>query len=442
MNVKVCKFGGTSMATAQSIRKVIRIIHKDPLRRIIVVSAPGKRFKEDIKVTDLLYTLADELIRENNASTFELVRERFLAIAKELRVLTPMKLILQETLEQMQKIKTQEFIVSRGEYLSAQLLSKVLKFEFVDAGTLIRFKVNSVNYKQTDTVARRALKFKTDVVIPGFYGTTAAGELKLLSRGGSDVTGALIASAVNAKVYENWTDVDGFLVCDPKIVTAPALIEVMTYKELRVLSFMGASILHSDTFFPVARKGIPIHIQNTFNTRSPGTIIYQTIPSSKRGMAVTGISGIKDYDLIVIEKELLSETVGIDRKILSFPEKMGVKVAHLPSGTDTFSMLIESKYLPEDKLNQLIAQIRKGIKPNLIEVSKNIALISVVGRHLMTDNLNMLRLFSALIKDNITIKTIDYGSSGVNIVIGVNGEDYNYAIQAIYTEFYLKEDDE
>ncbi len=442
MNVKVCKFGGTSMATAQTIRKVIRIIQKDPLRRIVVVSAPGKRFKEDIKVTDLLYTLADELIRENNPATFELVRERFLSIAKELHVITPMRSILQETLEQMQKIRTTEFIVSRGEYLSAQLLAKVLKFEFVDAGTLIRFKVNAVNYKQTDIVARKALKNKTDVVIPGFYGTTSNGELKLLSRGGSDVTGALIASAVNAKVYENWTDVDGFLICDPKIVSDPQLIEVMTYRELRVLSFMGASILHSDTFFPVARKGIPIHIQNTFNTRSPGTIIYQTLPSAKRASVITGISGIQDYTLIVIEKELLSETVGIDRKILTFPEKMGIKVAHFPSGTDTFSMLIESKYLTEGKLDRLVAQIRKGIKPNLLEVTQNIALISIVGRHLMADNFNMLRLFTALINDNITIKTIDFGSSGVNIVIGVNGEDYTYAIQAIYNEFFLKEDEE
>lgn len=442
MNVKVCKFGGTSMATAQTIRKVIRIIKKDPLRRIIVVSAPGKRFKEDIKVTDLLYTLADELIRENNAATFELVRERFLSIAKELHVITPMRVILNETLDQMKAIRTQEFIVSRGEYLSARLLATVLKFEFVDAGTLVRFKVNAVNYKQTDVIARRALKNKTDVVIPGFYGTTSNGELKLLSRGGSDVTGALIASAVNAKVYENWTDVDGFLVCDPKIVDDPRLIEVMTYKELRVLSFMGASILHSDTFFPVARKDIPIHIQNTFNPRSPGTIIYQTLPSAKRASAITGISGVKDFDLIVIEKELLSETVGIDRKILTFPEKMGIKVAHFPSGTDTFSMLIESKFLTDGKLDRLVAQIKKGIKPDLLEVSQNIALISIVGRHLMTDNYNMLRLFTALINDNITIKTIDYGSSGVNIVIGVNGEDYTYAIQAIYNEFFLKEDDE
>ncbi len=442
MNVKVCKFGGTSMATAQTIRKVIRIIKKDPLRRIVVVSAPGKRFKEDIKVTDLLYTLADELIRENNAATFELVRERFLSIAKDLHVITPMKLILQDTLEQMKKIRTTEFIVSRGEYLSAQLLAKVLKFEFIDAGTLIRFKVNAVNYKQTDIVARKALKNKMDVVIPGFYGTTSNGELKLLSRGGSDVTGALIASAVNAKVYENWTDVDGFLICDPKIVSDPHLIEVMTYRELRVLSFMGASILHSDTFFPVARKGIPIHIQNTFNTRSPGTIIYQTLPSPKRASVITGISGIKDFTLIVIEKELLSETVGIDRKILTFPEKMGIKVAHFPSGTDTFSMLIESKFLTEGKLDRLVAQIKKGIKPDLLEVTQNIALISIVGRHLMADNFNMLRLFTALINDNITIKTIDFGSSGVNIVVGVNGEDYTYAIQAIYNEFFLKEDEE
>jgi len=442
MNVKVCKFGGTSMATAKSIRKVAAIIRKDDQRRYIVVSAPGKRTKDDLKITDLLYAVADEIIRENVTTTFEIVRERFLSIAKELHVVKPMQDILEETFIKMKQIKTVDFIVSRGEYLSAFLLAKYLKYEFVDAATLIRFKRNAIDFKQTDIIAKKALKNRFDVVIGGFYGTTPEGEIKLLSRGGSDVTGALIASAVRAKVYENWTDVDGFLVCDPKIVSDPKLIESLTYKEMRALSFMGASVIHSDTFYPVAKKGIPIHIRNTFNPKSPGTLIHQLIPGQKHTSAITGISGVKNFTLIVVEKEFLSEKVGMDRKILSFPEKMNINVAHFPSGTDTFSMLIESKFLIDGKLDILVSQIRKAIKPDLLEVTQNIALISIVGRHLMSDNYNMLRLFTALINDNITIKTIDYGSSGVNIVIGVEGDDYGYAVQSIYKEFFLKGEDE
>ena len=443
MNIKVCKFGGTSMANAKTIRRVASIIDKDPLRAFIVVSAPGRRNKEDIKVTDLLIELADEIIKKGTTTKFEPVQTRFMDIATGLHIVKEMRAKLEETLVKMKEVRTKEFIISRGEYLSAFLLATYLEYEFVDAAELIRFKRLAVDYKETEKIVRRTLKHKENVVIPGFYGTTSTGEIRLLARGGSDVSGAIIAGALNAKVYENWTDVDGFLVTDPKIVVNPRLIESMTYKELRVLSFMGANILHSDTFFPVAKKGIPINVRNTFNLKCKGTMIYSSAPYRTHSGPVTGIAGLKDFTLVVVEKELLSEMVGIDRKILAIPEKLNINVEHFPSGTDTFSMLIESRYLTEGKLDELVAQLKKTIKPDFMEVTENIALISIIGRHLMANNFNMLRLFTALVNDNITIKMIDYGSSsGVNIVIGVNEEDYEYAIIAVYKEFVEDEEEE
>ena len=443
MNVKVAKFGGTSMANAKTIRRVASIIDKDPLRAFIVVSAPGKRSKEDIKVTDLLIILADEILKEGTATKYQPVIDRFMEIATGLHIVKEMRAKLDETLVKMMEVKTREFIVSRGEYLAAFLLATYLEYEFMDSAEIIRFKRLAVDYKETEKIARRALKHKMNVVLGGFYGATASGDIRLLTRGGSDVSGALIAGAINAKVYENWTDVDGFLVTDPKIVVNPRLIESMTYKELRVLSFMGANILHSDTFFPVAKKGIPINVRNTFNLKCKGTMIYASAPYRTHSGPVTGIAGLKDFTLVVVEKELLSEMVGIDRKILAIPEKLDINVEHFPSGTDTFSMLIESRYLTEGKLDELVAQLKKTIKPDFMEVTEKIALISIIGRHLMANNFNMLRLFTALVNDNITIKMIDYGSSsGVNIVVGVNEEDYEYAIIAIYKEFVEDEEKE
>jgi aspartate kinase len=261
------------------------------------------------------------------------------------------------------------------------------------------------------------------------------GDIKTMERGGSDITCAIIARAVKAKVYENWTDVDGFLVTDPDIVDNPKLIEYMTYKELRVLSFMGAEVLHNETYYPVAKAKIPIHIRNTFNPEGCGTFISPSLKASYDEGMVTGIAGLQDFTLIVIEKELMSEMVGLDRKILSIAEKLNINVEHFPSGTDTFSMMIESKYLENGQKETLLNAIKKTIKPDEIEVVEDVSLISIIGRNLMANNLNMLRLFQALVNDNITLKMIDYGSSGVNIVIGVSDDDYAFAIRTLYSEF-------
>jgi aspartate kinase len=439
--IKVSKFGGTSMASAETINKVVDIIKSDEERKFIVVSAPGKRFSDDIKVTDLLYQLADEILEHQKTDTYELIKQRFREIAFGLNVSFSIDEVLTRVLKEMIEEETLEFIVSRGEYLSALILADVLGYEFVDAKDLIRFKGSKVDYTLTNKTARKALKHKEYVVIGGFYGANLRGDIKLLSRGGADVTGALISRAVFAKVYENWSDIDGFLMCDPRIVENPHLIDMMTYKELRALSFMGASVIHSDTFYPVAKEGIPIHARNTFNPSSPGTFIYDYVPASKSKNVITGIAGLNNFTLIIIEKHLMDETPGFDRKVLSFCEKLDIQVEHFPSGTDTFSMMIESKYLTGDKKETLINQIKKTMKPDTVEVLDNISLISIVGRNLMANKYNMLKLFSALVNTNITLRMIDYGSNGTNIVIGVDDIDYEYAINAVYNEF-VREDHE
>ena len=433
--VKVAKFGGTSMANASTIKIVADIIQRDPTIHFVVVSAPGKRHEQDLKVTDLLYELAEEIFKNNTTDKFDLVYERFISIAKELKIVKAIEKVLQETLANIKAIKTLPFIVSRGEYLSAVVLSTYLKHTFIDAKDLIRFKANELDYGRTNQNIKHTIGQKRHVIIPGFYGASEDGQIKVLDRGGSDITGALIARAMEVEVYENWTDVDGFLTADPKIITKPKLIESMTYKEMRVLSFMGASVLHHETFYPVAKARIPIHIRNTFNLQSPGTWIHSHIPHEQHQSFLTGISGLKNFTLIVIEKEMMSDIVGLDRKILAIPEKLDINVEHFPSGTDTFSMMIESKYLADGKKDILLQQIKKIIKPHLLEVTENISLISLIGRNLLAQNSHILKLFTALINDNIAVKMIDYGSSGVNIVIGVNDEDYAFAIRAMYKAF-------
>lgn len=423
------------MANAKTIALVAEIVRKDADRKYVVVSAPGKQHSKDTKITDLLYQLADEIINRNSATLFEPIRQRFLTIANELKLSFSMEDLLDYVLAQMLTVQTVDFIVSRGEYLSAKILADYLQYEYIDAADLIKFRGSKLDRVNTNKIARKLLKNRFNVVIGGFYGSSGSGDIKILSRGGSDISGALIARAVKAKIYENWTDVDGFLTCDPRIVEKPKLIEALTYKELRVLSFMGASVLHSEAVFPLIKEGIPINIRNTFNEPCQGTFIYPSVPGDKNKDAIVGIAGLKNFTMVIIEKEMMDEIIGFDRRILSICEKMGINVEHSPSGTDTFSLLIESKGLVNGKRELLLADIKKAVKPDNMEVHENISLISIVGRHFMANKNNMLKLFSALINANITLKMIDYGSNGIHIDIGVPDEDYNYAINAIYNEF-------
>ncbi|MBM3909260.1 MAG: aspartate kinase [Firmicutes bacterium] len=437
MKAIVAKFGGTSMASATTIKQVAKIIKQDPLRKFIVVSAPGKRDDKDIKVTDLLYQVAKDIQQGKDPVAFKTIRERFVEITEELKLDLPIKSILQDILQKMKISKSLPYIVSRGEYLSALILSNYLDFAFLDAADVVRFKGNQLNRSKTRNDAGLLLKKHPYVVVGGFYGSDEHDQIQILPRGGSDISGALIADAVNAKLYENWTDVDGFLTCDPRIVEKPQRIESLTYRELRVLSFMGASVIQAETMFPLIKKGIPTQIKNTFNPTGEGTMIFSKLPPDRYQSTITGITGVKGFNLVVVEKEMMSETLGFDRKILRICEKLGINVEHFPSGTDTFSMMIESKYLQEGKKEALIAKLKKDLRPDVVEVTEGISLIYVVGRNLLQNKMNVLKVFSALVNGNVNLKMIDYGSNGLHLVIGVEDIDYKFAINALYNEFVL-----
>jgi aspartate kinase len=433
----VAKFGGTSMASASTIKQVAKIIKSDPLRKFVVVSAPGKRHPKDIKVTDLLYQVAKEIEDKKDPVSFKLVRERFAEIVEELKLDLPIKSILADILQKMKFSKSLPYIVSRGEYLSALILSNYLDFAFLDSADIIRFKGNQFNRTKTRNDSGSLLKKHPYVVIGGFYGSNELDQIQLLPRGGSDITGAIIADAVNAKLYENWTDVDGFLTCDPRVVDNPHKIDVLTYRELRVLSFMGANVLQAETMFPLIKKGIPTQIKNTFNPSGEGTMIFSKLPPDRHHGAITGITGLKGFSLVVVEKEMMSELLGFDRKILLICEKLAINVEHFPSGTDTFSMMIEAKYLENGKKDLLIQKIKKDLHPDTIEITSGISLIYLVGRNLLQNKMNVLKVFSALVNANVNLKMIDYGSNGMHLVIGVEDIDYKFAINALYNEFVL-----
>jgi aspartate kinase len=435
----VAKFGGSSMASASTIKQVAKIIKSDPLRKFIVVSAPGKRDPKDTKVTDLLYIVAKEIQLHKNPTTFKLIRDRFVEIVEELKLDLPIKSILADILQKMKHSKSLPYIVSRGEYLSALILSTYLDFAFLDAADVIRFKGTQFNRAKTRNDAGSLLKKHPYVVIGGFFGSNELDQIQLLPRGGSDITGAIIADAVNAKLYENWTDVDGFLTCDPRVVENPKKIDVLTYRELRVLSFMGASVLQAETMFPLIKKGIPTQIKNTFHPTGEGTMIFSKLPPDRHAGAITGITGVKGFNLVVVEKEMMSELLGFDRKILRICEKLEINVEHFPSGTDTFSMMIESKYLANGKKELLVQKIKKDLHPDTIEITEGISLIYLVGRNLLQNKMNVLKVFSALVNANVNLKMIDYGSNGIHLVIGVEDIDYKFAINALYNEFVLED---
>lgn len=437
MKAIVAKFGGTSMASASTIKQVAKIIQSDPLRKFIVVSAPGKRDDEDNKITDLLYQVAKDIHAGKYPTAFKLVQDRFVEMADQLHLKIPIKTMLSDTLQKMKKSQSLPYIVSRGEYFSALILAHYLDFAFLDAADIIRFKGPRLNRSQTRQTASLLLKKHPYVVVGGFYGSDETDAIQILPRGGSDITGALIADAVDAKLYENWTDVDGFLTCDPRVVDQPQRIDALTYRELRVLSFMGANVLQAETMFPLIKKGIPTQIKNTFNPTGEGTMIYNKLPHDRHTAAITGITGVKGFNLVVVEKELMSELLGFDRKILRICEKLGINVEHFPSGTDTFSMMIESKYLKDGKKEALIAKIKKDLHPDTIEITEGLSLIYLVGRNLLQNKMNVLKVFSALVNANVNLKMIDYGSNGMHLVIGVEDIDYKFAINALYTEFVL-----
>lgn len=436
--MKVCKFGGTSMATAASITNIKNIIHSDPERKYIVVSAPGKRFSGDTKVTDLLYAAYAEQQKTGSAeAVLSEIKARFERLSEELHVHIDWDAEFEAIADGIARSSTDDFAASRGEYLSAVLISKVLDFEFVDAAELVKFRKDSSfdAMLTNDLVEKRLAHSERGVVIPGFYGRLPDRTIKTFSRGGSDFTGAIIARGVSASVYENWTDVDGFMVTDPRIVPEPRLIEVLSYEELRELSYMGASVLHPDSVFPVQAKGIPINIRNTFAPDKPGTLILKDVSGYSRPL-VTGIAGRKGNTNITISKAMMNDEVGFCRKVLSVIERYGLSVEHVPTGIDTMSIVISDMRAKHVDGEKLLNDIRGMVNPDSIEVSESMSLIAVVGHGMANTPGTAAKIFTALWKAGVNIRLIDQGSSELNIIIGVEDDDYNAAIAAIYGAFF------
>lgn len=426
------------MADGNVIKRVKAITDDDEERKFVVVSAPGKRYSGDIKVTDMLYECHKKLMSEGSlGDSFAAVRDRFTSIVKELGLDFDIKSVLDETERRIERECSEDFTASRGEYLSARITAKALGAEFVDAEDVIFFKEDGSldsarTYKAVDDAVCKCAR----AVLPGFYGKGADGKVKTFSRGGSDISGAVVARAVNASVYENWTDVSGFLACDPRIVDNPKRIKRISYKELRELSYMGANVLHSDSIFPVRKANIPIVIKNTFRPEDEGTEILPSSRYTPLGNVVTGVAGKKNFTVIFIEKSHMNSEIGFIGKVLGAVAAEGVSVEHIPSGIDTMSLVIESCQLTDSKLGKITEDIKESVNPDLIRIIENIALIATVGHGMSSSVGTSARLFNAIAAADVNIKMIDQGSSEMNIIVGVKNDDYEKCISAIYSEFF------
>ena len=434
--LKVLKFGGSSLADARQFAKVKSIVEADPARRVVIVSAPGKRFSGDHKITDLLYLCAAHIkYGVSCEDIFAMIRDRYNEIIAECGLHISLDKEFDALWDKMKNGISQDELASRGEYFSARLMAEYLGYEFVDAARWIKFKFDGTVDQDASYAALRSLAEDRKVVIPGFYGVMPDGHIRTFSRGGSDITGALAAAALGADVYENWTDVSGFLIADPRIVKNPKSIETITYKELRELSYMGASVLHEDAIFPVRKAGIPINIRNTNAPQDKGTLIVEGTCRQPK-YTITGIAGTDGFVAITVEKAMMNSEVGFCRKVLQVFEDNGVSIEHMPSGIDTMSIFV-NKDVFEEKEQKILADIHKAVNPDHIELESNLALIAVVGRGMKSTRGTAGRIFSALAHAHINVKMIDQGSSELNIIIGVRHDDFKNAIRALYEIFVL-----
>ena len=434
--MKVCKFGGTSMANASTINKVVDIVESDLSRKYIVVSAPGKRTPQDVKVTDALYACFSEVKQKGNCdSTFKTVEKRFREIVEGLNVDIELEENLQIIKKGIEESTTPDYAASRGEYLSAKILAAKLGYEFVDAYDIIKFNDKGellLDYSLDRVKAK--LSTLHYAVIPGFYGSDSKGKVHTFSRGGSDISGAIVARAMHVDIYENWTDVDGFLTADPRIVEKPTTINCLSYKELRELSYMGAEVMHPESIFPVHSIGLPINIKNTFNPSHPGTMIVKKVDQTDGNNIVTGISGKKGMTIINIEKDMMNSEVGFVRRVLSILEYEGISFEHLPSGIDTMSLVIRDEFL-NGKMQKILQKIKEDINPDNLEIHSGLSLVAIVGHNMASRLGTAATVFSALAGAHINIRMIDQGSSELNIIVGVDTCDYEKAINAIYYAF-------
>ncbi len=435
MGIKVVKFGGSSLADAIQLQKVKNIVLSDPERRYVVVSAPGKRYADDNKITDLLYlckTHVDHNIPADHV--FQVVCDRFRMMELNLGINIGIDKELEEIRLNLKPGVTADYIASRGEYLCGRLAAAALGYDFVDPAGLIQFDEKGRHMPEaTDEALSAALSEHERAVIPGFYGSGADGSVRTFSRGGSDITGSLVAKAVGAEIYENWTDVSGFLMADPHIVSNPKPIKNITYKELRELSYMGASVLHEDAVFPVREANIPINIRNTNEPDNPGTIISDN-PRDDDASIITGVAGRKDFVVIALYKNMMNSEIGFVKRLLTILENNEISFEHLPSGIDTVCIVISKKQL-EGKMQDLLDDIEKRLKPDSVEIYQDMALIATVGLG-MTRRLGVsARLFTALNNAGVNVRMIDQGSSEMNIIVGVENDHFEAAIKAIYDAF-------
>ena len=436
--IKVVKFGGSSLASAEQFKKVGNIIRDDINRRFVVPSAPGKRDSKDTKVTDMLYKCYD--LASGDAAKFnemlEAIEDRYQQIIDGLSLKLSLAEEFKTIKENFLNAAGSDYAASRGEYLNGIIMANYLGFTFIDSAEVIKFtEEGEFDAELTNKILSERLKNLENAVIPGFYGAYPDGKIKTFSRGGSDITGSIVARACRADVYENWTDVSGFLIADPRIIKNPEAIDTITYRELRELSYMGATVLHEDAIFPVRKEGIPINIRNTNAPKDKGTwIVESTCQKSK--YTVTGIAGKKGFCSINIEKDMMNSEIGFGRKVLQAFEDAGISFEHMPSGIDTMTIFAHQDEFM-DKEQQVVSAIHRLADPDVIEIESDLALIAVVGRGMKSTRGTAGRIFSALAHANVNVKMIDQGSSELNIIIGVDNNDFEAAIEAIYNIFVL-----
>ena len=434
---KVVKFGGSSLASAEQFKKVGDIIRADKSRRYVVPSAPGKRSSSDTKVTDMLYSCYNLAIREKKfTSLLDEIHARYNEIIDGLNLELSLDHEFEVIAKQFEEKAGSDYAASRGEYLNGIIMANYLGFPFVDSAEVIRFdKHGEFDADTTNKLMEKKLAELEKAVIPGFYGAYADGKIKTFSRGGSDITGSIVAKAVKADLYENWTDVSGFLVTDPRLIENPETIDVITYRELRELSYMGATVLHEDAIFPVRKAGIPINIRNTNKPEDKGTMIVAST-CHKPVYTITGIAGKKGFVAVNIEKDMMNSEIGFGRKVLQAFEENGISFEHVPSGIDTMTVFVhQDEFMHKEQ--KVVAGIHRLANPDAIDIESDLALIAVVGRGMKSTRGTAGRIFSALAHKNINVKMIDQGSSELNIIIGVANEDFETAIQAIYDIFVI-----
>jgi len=432
---KVVKFGGSSLASAEQFKKVGDIIHADKSRRFVVPSAPGKRNSKDKKVTDMLYACYDLAVKDENFDdALAKIKARYDEIIKGLSLDLSLDDEFKVIKENFKKKAGSDYAASRGEYLNGIIMANYLGYEFIDSAEVIFFDNDGTFLAdKTNAILSKKLDSLENAVIPGFYGAKIDGSVKTFSRGGSDITGSIVAKAVRADIYENWTDVSGFLVADPRIIDNPKAITSITYKELRELSYMGATVLHEDAIFPVRKEGIPINIKNTNKPEDEGTFIVESTCKAPEYI-ITGIAGKKGFVAVNIEKDMMNSEIGFGRKVLEAFEEHGISFEHVPSGIDTMTVFVHQEEFV-GKEQEVLSAIHRLANPDSIDLEADLGLIAVVGRGMKSNRGIAAKIFDALAQANINIKMIDQGSSEINIIIGVKNSDFDLAIKSIYDIF-------